>query len=235
MIGCCRCGAERYILTVGVLVGCFLLKRELSFDAGPSFNREAKSGELRTVRPIPLPPDSSKLDHAIPDTPVKNGVAEQANVNHQSIPSAPTGSDASVIGVVFPASASVEASCKRKKLDFCEKQHNVLAEMAKEARDKAWAVKTETLIQDEVISQGPGIYSIRNIECRTSICAAEVESLSDAYVGADYNFLATNGLLDELRMVGAPETDNSGRQISVALVIFTKSFYKNPSVVPGSN
>ena len=95
--------------------------------------------------------------------------------------------------------------------------------MAQEARDEVWATKTETLIQDEVMTQGSEIFSIRNIECRSSICAVEVQSSADAYVGASYNFLAINHLVDGLRIVGVPETDDLGHQISVALVIFVKS------------
>jgi hypothetical protein len=139
--------------------------------------------------------------------------------------------DASFIGISFPVSASVETPCTRNKLrhklDLCERQHNALAEMAQEPRDNIWAPKTETLIQDKVTSQGPGIYSVRNIECRSSICAVEVESLSDPYIGADYDFLATNGLIDGLTLFATPETDSSGRQINVTLVIFTKFYYPN--------
>jgi hypothetical protein len=111
--------------------------------------------------------------------------------------------------------------------DLCERQHNRLAEMAKEPRDLAWAAKTESLIQDEVLSLSPGDYSIRNIECRSSICAVEIESVSSWYSAASIKFEDATGLVDGLRM-SAVETDSVGREVKVSLVLFNK-FYDSTS------
>lgn len=101
--------------------------------------------------------------------------------------------DRSVIGIPFPVSPSVEASCKLTgKIDLCERPHSELAKMTQEPRDEAWAAKTEALIQDEVMSERPGVYTIRNIECRSSICAVEIESPPDAYIAPTYAFLNSN-------------------------------------------
>jgi hypothetical protein len=136
-----------------------------------------------------------------------------------------SGTDDSVIGVPFPVPASAEGVCTISKRlhgpDLCERQHKLLAKMAKEPRDLAWAAKTETLIQDEVTSLSPGNYSIRNIECRSSICAVEMESLSDWYSGATIEFDNANNLVDGFRL-HAVETDSVGREIKVSLVLFNK-------------
>jgi hypothetical protein len=76
--------------------------------------------------------------------------------------------------------------------------------MAQEPRNIACAHNTEALIQGEVLSEGPGIYSIRNIECRSSICAVEVESTADAYISASNKFLTDNDLIDGLIFLGPP-------------------------------
>jgi hypothetical protein len=112
--------------------------------------------------------------------------------------------------------------------------------MAQEPRDNAWAADTESLIQDEVVSRKPGTYSIRNIECRSSICAAEVASLSNGYVGETYDFLHTNDLVDAYSYLGSLETDDLGRPVSVTVVFFFKwsSFdhsYWYPPSAPASN
>jgi hypothetical protein len=140
-----------------------------------------------------------------------------------------SGTDDSVIGVPFLVPASLERVCvlgeRKQGVDLCERQHNLLAEMAKQPRDLAWAAKTETLIQDEVLSLSPGDFFIRNIECRSSICAVELESPTSWYSGASYEFDAANGLVDGVTMGGAVETDSEGRQVKVSVVLFTKFDY----------
>jgi hypothetical protein len=149
--------------------------------------------------------------------------------------------DRSVIGVPFPVSPSVETSCKvTGKVDLCERPRKVLAKMIQEPRDEAWAAKTEALIQDEVVAEGPGIYSIRNIECRSTTCAVEVESLSDAYVGATSNFINANDLVYGFDMGLGRETDDLGRPVLVTFLFFfkwsaIKAYYESPTALPGSN
>src|ERR1700722_19996001 len=127
---------------------------------------------------------------------VQKRAAQPSSGTRQPTPSGGSRVDRSVIGIPFPVSPSVEASCKLTgKIDLCERPHSALAKMTQEPRDEAWAAKTEALIQDEVVSERPAIYTIRNIECRSSICAVEIESPPDAYIAPTYNFLKSNDLV----------------------------------------
>lgn len=209
------------IFATGVFVACVVLVRELPSNVRSSFGRDATSAAARAAPSIPLHVANAQSAPDSDSSPHEGSVEEKRDAD-QSSPLPSTRIDKSVIGIAFPVSPSVDASCKRKNIDLCERQHHALVEMAMEPRDEAWATRTEVLIQDEVQSQGSGTYSIRNIECRSSICAIEVQSPSGAYVGATYDFLVSNNLVDGLRIVGTPETDSSGHQISVALVIFVK-------------
>jgi hypothetical protein len=86
--------------------------------------------------------------------------------------------DASVVGTPFPISASVVAGCRDHE---CDKVREQLAKMADEPRDSAWATEMEIEIQNNIISKGQDRYMIRDIECRTSICAVETASLFGLY------------------------------------------------------
>jgi hypothetical protein len=199
-----------------------------------------KAPDARPNSPTPRAAANSRAARS-PEASVQAGTVQLNSGVQQPTSLADSGVNRSVIGIPFPVSPSVDARCKLiKKVDLCERQHNMLAKMAQEPRDNSWATKTEALIQDEVMSEKPGVYSIRNIECRSSLCAVEVESLSDAYVGESYDFLNPNNLVDGFRMGGAPETDDLGRQVSVTFLLFLKwssykAFYENPSALPRSN
>jgi hypothetical protein len=210
------------ILAMSAAIACGILLREMCFNRQSSFAQNpAASAQPQRVLDIPWLTANSLLTPEA-DAPLHIGVAQQNSGTAEGASSSSSRIDRSVVGTAFPVPDSIETSCGRKNGDFCERQHRALAEMAQEPRDEAWATKTESLIQHEIISQGPGIYSIRNIECRTSICAVEVQSLSGAYVGATYDFLTANNLVDGLRIAAPPETDSFGRQISVAVVIFVR-------------
>ena len=199
----------------------------------PPAAQTAPYKSVKTVDASRSTPVTGVADNSRTTPSPEISVRERPYFQDSGTSSLSSGVDRSVIGIPFPVSASVEAYCINKAPLHCEREHQALAKMAQQPRDEAWAAKTESQIQDEVISQGPGIYSIRNIECRSSICAVEVKSLSRAYIGANYNFLAVNGLFDDLNMFASPENDELGRRTQVTLVIFFKSFYQNPSPIPG--
>jgi hypothetical protein len=141
-----------------------------------------------------------------------------------------TSDSAAVIGRAFPASAAVEDDCKRKRDYICDDVHEKLAKMATEPRDTTWAAEMEALIQQDVLSEEePGRFRIRDIECRTSLCAAEVESTFSvngtygSYMGGmQIHHDALNAALHTNFNTFAYETDPSGARVTVTVITFTR-------------
>jgi hypothetical protein len=132
------------------------------------------------------------------------------------------GTDRSLIGTPFSVSQSVAATCARDKI-ICPRIYKKLAEFTKEPRDNVWASQEEANIQNQIESLGPDKYSIRNLECRTTICAVEVSSNpSDHYLGMAYYYMVKYGLTQDLGTIGAYETDPLGARIDVTLMTFTR-------------
>lgn len=82
------------------------------------------------------------------------------------------GPDLGVVGRPFPLSPSMEAECRVD--DGCAPVLRLLRQFSQQPRDPIWATRMEAGLRDLVMSL-PG-YSIRAIECRASLCAAEVAS-----------------------------------------------------------
>jgi hypothetical protein len=81
------------------------------------------------------------------------------------------------VGNPFPISRSVKDSCDRIShlgKASCGDIFSLLELLQKESRDSRWAKSMEQLIRDLVSAQ-PG-YSIRALDCRSTVCAVEVES-----------------------------------------------------------
>jgi hypothetical protein len=144
------------------------------------------------------------------------------------------GYDQSVVGIPFAVSDSVEVVCKRRRVNLCEMIHEDLTSLSHEARDLAWAPKIESLIRNKVSSQGPDTYSIRSVDCRSTICAVEVESTADAYISTNYNFQVANGLAEGRKAFGE-EVDASGHRVMVSLIVFVRFLDKKPSPVSGED
>jgi hypothetical protein len=130
------------------------------------------------------------------------------------------GTDRSVIGTPFSVSAAVTDRCRFDKI-VCPLIYKKLAEFANEPRDNAWAAQEEANIQNHIESQGPDKYSIRNLECRTTICTVEVSSISDQYLGMPYYYMVKYSLSQDLG-TGAYETDALGARVGVSLMTFTR-------------
>jgi len=130
----------------------------------------------------------------------------------------------------FPVSASVEADCQRRKDEICDENWANLAQFSKEPRDPAWAPNMEALIRDDVLSQErPGRFRVRRIECRTSVCAAEIESSFEAHGvhggymgGIQAGHEAIKKPLRTHLSTFALEKDSSGRRMTVTLITFTR-------------
>jgi hypothetical protein len=133
---------------------------------------------------------------------------------------ASVGLDASVVGSPFNVSPSVSSRCKG--FLNCDEISKKLSDMAREPRDKAWATEMETKLQDEVMSQGPDKYSIRNIECRASICALEVASVFGTYIGPGYGDSLNLSLSNGIDTMWGYEIDARGVKTTVTLTTFTR-------------
>ena len=139
--------------------------------------------------------------------------------------------DRTVVGRPFPVSTTIETDCKGKHEDsICADVHQHLAKLADEPRDPLWASKMEELIQSDIESTQPNSFRIRNIECRNTVCAAEVEStFSDTGVYGSYMGGMQPGH-DALKAAPpktnfntfAYETDPGGARLTVTVITFTK-------------
>jgi hypothetical protein len=78
-----------------------------------------------------------------------------------------------VIGRPFPVSASVISGCKSAG---CPRVDEYLSQFAQEPRDLAWASDMEIALRNYVTASQPDV-TIRNVECRTSVCFIEVASV----------------------------------------------------------
>jgi len=128
------------------------------------------------------------------------------------------GLDASVAGRPFPLSGSIVENCKEVP-DRCSDAHKLLSKMASEPRDPAWAERLERMIQDWVTSQEPGEYALRSLECRQTVCAAEVTSKLGRFhdipkLGSELGLEVFPGL-----GITGHEKDASGAWITVTLVV----------------
>ena len=139
--------------------------------------------------------------------------------------SAAAESDQTVVGRPFPVSASVEALCRKlssRGEDNCALSHSELADFARQPRDPAWASEMEARLRDLVASESG--YTVRTIECRTSMCVAEVASLRGMFhfVTAIGENDALNESLTESSWETAYEPDPSSASIGVTVGIFRR-------------
>jgi len=153
----------------------------------------------------------------------KSPMSPGSNVNHVSttpLQVTITDVDKSVVGSAFPISASVLSACRNHG---CDEVREKLTEMANEPRDNVWATQMEIEIQNNITSQGRDRYTIRDIECRSSICGIETASLEGQYLGPSYNDpLRTNLTGGELIPIWGYETDASGARITVSVIVLMR-------------
>lgn len=80
------------------------------------------------------------------------------------------------IGRPFPLSASMQAACK-VEFDGCKRLYDDLSTLAQEPRDPHWSDAMETKLRNYVEAES-GDFTIRSLECRSSVCAIEVASMN---------------------------------------------------------
>jgi hypothetical protein len=130
----------------------------------------------------------------------------------------------SVVGRPFPVSESIEAICKRYSTptkDDCAEEHQLMEKMAQEPRDPKWASGLEAKLRQEVLATGPGKYDVRAIECRSTLCALEVQSKFGIYISKYETHLWHDELFIGPSLIGY-ERDEGGNRITVYLRFYTR-------------
>jgi hypothetical protein len=149
-----------------------------------------------------------------------DSAAERGDIGPTAVPAAPMGIDTSVIGRAFQVSNSVESRCKHEP-NLCTDVLRNLGKLEQEPRDNVWAADMEKLIQANIAEQEQKKYLIRNIECRTSVCAVEVASIFGPYlIGRDDQLHSS--LRPGIATLGVYETDASGARTTVTVETFTR-------------
>jgi hypothetical protein len=106
----------------------------------------------------------------------------------------------------------------------------LLDEMAEEPREEPWATMAERSIRALVeLELEPGTelprevtYTIRALECRTSICVLETASIMGGFATELYYFEKTSGLTAQYA-IHSTETDESGNKVHVSLRPFARN------------
>ena len=128
--------------------------------------------------------------------------------------------DYSVVGLSFTVSESIFADCEKFRREACEPNKALLAEMAKEPREEPWATSAEERIRN-FAEQEPGKFTIRALECRTSICFIETASIMGSFSYPLYYFEKNSALHAEYP-AHSSETDELGAKVYVTLWAFTR-------------
>lgn len=141
------------------------------------------------------------------------------------------GVDFSVVGHPFPVSESILTACGPKPApgpsSWCERNRKFLDEMAEEPREEPWATAAEGAIR-ALVELEPGTerprtvtYTVRALECRTSICFVETASVMGWFSTELYRFEKTSGLTAQYAIHSA-ETDAYGTNVYVTLWPFER-------------
>lgn len=64
----------------------------------------------------------------------------------------------------------------------CAKRFDLLSEMSQEPRDEVWAAEAEVRLRSLIMAE-PTPFTVRAVECRTSLCAIELASIYGGYHG----------------------------------------------------
>jgi hypothetical protein len=163
---------------------------------------------LRSIDlPSPSPADGAKSTATAAD------VASRV----QGGPVAGTVASASRTGRPFPVSKSVRSDCEGESagVGICVEVIRLLKKFAEEPRDVNWATDMEARIRAFVDGEA-GKFAIRTLECRTSVCAVEVESIYGPYMGVDYQTQLDSGVEDSVASFG-DEEDAQGQDVTITL------------------
>jgi hypothetical protein len=172
--------------------------------------------------------DPNTASETAPKFSADNGPGPPNKSKSSPTATAASSPDKSVIGILFPVSASINSACKPLSPSgagaICDRLKRDLSDMAAEPRDPSWAVDMETKLQNFVESQRSDVFSVRNIECRATRCAIEVASPYGNYFASV--FPLGNSLGDQLHATGnfavATETETTGEKLTVVLYTYAR-------------
>lgn len=136
--------------------------------------------------------------------------------------------DWSVVGRRFPRSDLVEAECRtywegRESGEprYCAEHRALLAQLESEPREEPWASQTEQKLRGYV-NAFAGQYTIKALECRSSVCATECASPYGMLNMPSYEFSREAALLPRLALT-ARENQLDGTQTTITLRAFVRA------------
>jgi hypothetical protein len=132
----------------------------------------------------------------------------------------PPATPPSMAGQPFALSASIRKSCESAP-DQCAQVYALLDQLAAEARDAGWASNMERSLTDYMASQGRD-FSIRALECRTTVCAAEVTSPRGSEVHAFHYGAPIDRVLQPAAGINAYERNESGDIMTLSLRLYSR-------------
>lgn len=132
--------------------------------------------------------------------------------------------DDSVVGQSFPVSESIIATCKKSPWrSGCEPGMPLLAKFTEEPREEPWASSAEqaihALVEREPQTNTPRstTFTIRNLECRASICFVETASHMEGFHPRLFYFERENRLKAGYSIFSS-ETKVDGTDVYVTLL-----------------
>jgi hypothetical protein len=125
-----------------------------------------------------------------------------------------------VAGKPLSISVPIDRACGKLPL-FCKEGLEILTAVANEPRDDSWATATETIIRKEIERPEHGQQTIRALECRSTLCALEVVTLTEA-VKYDYK-LRFELLHTDTSFLFWREADKSGVPVWVSVRFFHRT------------
>ncbi len=120
----------------------------------------------------------------------------------------------------FPVSASVQKLCQQPA--GCEGLKAALREVEHEPRDSGWATDMEKDLKEYAQSLGSNKYTVRSVECRTSLCAIEVAFLADLLPFALPHDSPLGSRLSATESWTGKEINQLGAAVTVMLSIYRR-------------
>lgn len=137
-----------------------------------------------------------------------------------SLAADPPAAPAALAGQPFAVSASIRKSCEAAP-DKCAQVYALLEQLAGEPRDALWAGNMERSLTDYMAAQGRD-FSIRALECRTSVCAAEVTSPQGSEVHPFHYGAPIERVLQPGAGINAYERNESGDITTLSLRLYSR-------------
>jgi hypothetical protein len=155
--------------------------------------------------------------------PTKMAAENRAAATDVAIAPASKSLDDSVVGQPFLVSESILTACKTPRRLGCEPSLPLLGKMAEEPREEPWASWAERAIR-ALVELEPGTdrprevnYTIRNLECRKTICFVETASHMKVF-STQFLYFEWDGRLKAGYHMFSTETKEDGTTVFVTLL-----------------